>query len=213
MGLRLNSGVEIPEEWGPYSTQQAGEFEIVHRPLWDTQTYTDNSTTLLNFFGSQQANVGLGNEIFPLKNSFLCCAIGVYFKHQIFSNNIAADGSAYTGALNDIILLSNTGVLAVTIGQKLYGPFPVWKLTPGAGVWGLLAGAGGTPSGAAPPLANFGQMGMPTPEAMFKLAIPLVLPMSTNIQISMSWASAVNTSTGNVSTCLILDGKEARPLQ
>lgn len=213
MALRLISGVEIPEEWGPYSTQQANEFEIVSRPLWDTQTFTDNSSTLLNFFASQQANLGLGNEVFPLKNSFLCCAIGVFFKSQAFSNLTTADQAAFASAFNDIVLITNTGVLNITIGQKLYGPFPLWKLSPGAGVWGLMAGGAGTPNGAVPPIVNYAQLGEPTPEAMFKLAIPLVLPMSTNIQVSMQWAAAVNTQNGNNTICLILDGKEARPLQ
>lgn len=212
MALRLISGVEIPEEWGPYSTQQANEFEIVSRPIWDTVTYTDNTDTLLNFFNTARANQGLGNETFPLKNSYLACAIGVYFKHQAFSNLPTADDVAFASAFNDIVLLTNTGVLNITIGQKLYGPFPLWKLSPGAGVWGIIGSAGtpGTSAGAAP---NYGQLGMPTPEAMFKLAIPLVFPMSTNIVVQMQWAAVVNLENGNGTICLCFDGKEARPLQ
>lgn len=208
MAFRLISGVEIPDQWRDYSTQQADEFEIVHRPLWDTQTYVDNTSTLLNFFASSQANAGLGNEVMPLKNSFLVCAIGVYFKDGAQSDNIPADGSAFASKFNDHVLLTNTGILNITIGAKNYGPFPLWKLLPGAGVWGLMA-SGGTPLGTG---INYSQMGLPTPEAMFKLAIPLVIPQNTQTVLTMQWAAAVNL-TGNSTICLILDGKEARPLQ
>lgn len=210
--FKLLSGVEIPDEWGRYSTQSAAEFEIIHRPIWDTQTYVDNTTTLLNFFAAAQANVGLGNEVFPLKNSYLVAAIGLFFKTQVFSDLLTADATAYVSAINDIVLISNTGVLNITIGAKAYGPFPLWKLTPGAGMWGVMAGGSGTPNGAIPPIANYGQLGIPSPEAMYKLAIPLVIPMNTATTLSMTWAAAVNTL-GNNALCLCLEGKEARPLQ
>jgi len=210
---RLLSGVEIPDDWAKYSTQQNQDFEIVHRPIWDTQTYVDNSSVQLNFFTTGQANLGLGNEVFPLKNSYLCAAIGFYFKTQVFSDLLTADNTALVGQFNDVVLLVNTGVLNITIGQKLYGPFPMWKLSPGAGVWGVMAGGGGTPNGAVPPIANYAQLGLPTPEAMYKLAIPLVIPMNTQVVMSSVWAAAVNTQTGNFAICLCLEGKEARPLQ
>lgn len=210
--FKLISGVEIPDEWGQYSTQMATDFEVIHRPIWDTQTYVDNTTVLLNFFAAGQANVGLGNEVFPLKNSYLVCAIGVFFKDNAKSNVVTADNAAFASAFNDHVLLTNTGVLNVTIGSKGYGQFPLWKLLPGAGVWGVMA-AGGTPPGGTTPVAtNYSQLGMPDPRCIYTLAVPLVIPMSSNVVTTMTWAAVVDT-TGNSSICLLFDGKEARPLQ
>lgn len=213
MSFRTISGVEIPDEWAQYSTQQAAEFEIVHRPLWDTQTFVDATTLSLNFFATGQANQGLGNEVFPLKNSFLCAAIGVYFKDGAQDDNLAASGSAFASRFNDHVLITNTGVLNITIGQKLYGPFPLWKLIPGAGVWGIISSAGSpTSATASVNAANYSQLGMPDPRAMYKLAIPLVIPATTNVALQMNWAATVDI-TGNSTICLCLEGKEARPIQ
>ncbi len=204
--FRLISGVEIPDEWGQYSTQKASDFEIIHRPLWDTQNFISANTLNLNFFNQAQANTGLGNEVFPLKNSYLVCGIGVFFKDQAANDSQSATvGTPLTSRFNDHVLITNTGVLAINIGNKDYGPFPLWKLTPGAGVWGLFFG--GTPS-----MPSYSQMGMPDPRALFTLAIPLVIPMSTRVTMSMAWAATVVLSNPSVIT-LLLDGKEARPIQ
>lgn len=208
MSYKLISGVEIPDEWSAYSTQQNAEFEIIHRPVWDTQTFTSASTLSLNFFQTPQANVGLGNEVFPLKNSYLCASIGLYFKTQMGSDNTPAAGTAFASRANDVVLITNTGVLAVTIGNKEYGPFPLYKLIPGCGIWGFAAGATtGSPS------LDYAQLGAPDPRAMFKLAIPLVIPQNTRTVMTMSWAATVASAITSTSLTLILDGKEARPLQ
>jgi len=211
MSYKLISGVEIPDEWAAYSTQQNAEFEIIHRPIWDTQTYTDATTLSINFFQTPQANQGLGNETFPLKNSYLCAAIGVYFKDQAENNVPGTDLTAWASVFNNHVLLANTGVLNIIIGNKEYGPFPLWKLSPGGGVWGIV-GAAGTATAAA--VVNYSQLGIPDPRALFKLAIPLVIPQNTRTVMTMNWAATVNLAgTDNSVLCLTLDGKEARPLQ
>ncbi len=77
-------------------------------------------------------------------------------------------------------------------------------------MWGLIATGNSPATSTASP--NYSQLGMPTPEAMYKLAIPLVIPMTTNVVCTMQWAATVSL-TGTSVICLLLDGKEARPLQ
>lgn len=204
MAFKLLSGVSVPDDWSPYVLEGNTEFEVFHRPIWDTQTIATNQSAAVNWFVTAQATLDLGNEVFPLKNSYLCAAIGIYFKDSIGADNLPVSGTAYAGRGNDHVLITNTGVLSITIGGKSYGDWPMFKLIPGAGVWGLVA-AGGTPTA-----IDYTQMGPPDPRAMFKLAIPLVMPMNTKIVMSSTWPGGALSLSATSKACLILDGKEAR---
>ena len=200
----LGSNVQVPDEWGQWVVQQNSEFEIIHRPIYDTQTVATNQSANLNFFASQQATLDLGNEVFPLKNSYLVAAMGIYFKDVINNDNAAASGSTFASRANDHVLIVNTGLLSLVINGKNYGDWPMFKLAPGAGIWGLIAG-GGTPT-----LTDYSQLGTPDPRAAFKLAIPLVIPINTKTQAFGQWPGGALSLSLASKMCVIFDGKEAR---
>lgn len=200
----LGSNVQVPDEWGDYVVQQNAQFEIIHRPIWDTQTIATNQSANVNWFASSQATLDLGNEVLPLKNSYLIAAVGLYFKDVINSDNPAATGNTFASRANDHVLIINTGVLSIVINGKSYGDFPMFKLIPGAGIWGIIAG-GGTPT-----QTDYSQMGTPDPRAMFKLAIPLVIPMNTKTVLYSQWPGGALSLSLSSKACLIIDGKEAR---
>lgn len=200
----LGSGVNVPEDWLVYVTQANDAFEIIHRPLWDTQSLTTGQSAPVNFFATQQATLDLGNEIFPLKNSYLIASIGLFFKDVVEGDSLAAiSGAAFTSRINDRVLVTNTGVLTITINGKSYGDWPMFKLASGCGVWGIMAG-GGTPVN-----ANHSNLGAPDPRAMFKLAVPLVLPANTKATIVGTWPGGALSLAYSSKLACILDGKEA----
>lgn len=200
----LGSGVNVPEDWMQYVTQNNDAFEIIHRPLWDTQSLTTTQSAPLNFFATQQATLDLGNEIFPLKNSYLIASIGLFFKDIYEGDNLGGVSNAqFTSRSNDHVLVTNTGILTITINGKSYGDWPMFKLASGCGVWGIMAG-GGTPVN-----ANYANIGVPDPRAMFKLAVPLVLPANTKATIVGTWPGGALSLAYTSKLACILDGKEA----
>lgn len=207
--IRTLTGVALPEAWGQYSTQKDDEFELVHNPLWFTRTYTDNSTTVLNYFNAALATEDLANAVFPLQNSYLVKAMGIFIKNQIRTDDAGAAG-AFASNFGDVQLLINTGILSINIGKKDYGPFPLWRLAPGGGAWGIIASAGGE---AANLVHDSGQVGMPNPDSIYKLAIPFVIPAQTKATIKHQWPAGAVNLVGDATLCQILEGIEARPLQ
>jgi hypothetical protein len=206
--MRTNNGVAIPNSWDQYSTQIDGPFELAHSPIWDTITFTDNSTIRANFFDTARANDGLGNATFPLQNSFLVKALGFFFKNQITTDD-AGSAAVFASSFGDVQLVINTGVLSFNVGKKDWGPFPMWRLAAGGGAWGVIAAAGAE---AANLVHDSGQLGSPQADNIYKLAIPFVIPAQTQARCQLNWAAAVNL-TGDATICLILEGIEARPIQ
>src|SRR5437016_3724984 len=113
------SQTAIPRLWAGYNTILDGGWEIRHSMLWDTRTFTDNSTTHMDFFQSSQANADLQNGFSPLQNPFLIRSIGVIFLQR------PSVATAAASVIDNAALLANTGVLALKINAKDYGPFPV----------------------------------------------------------------------------------------
>ena len=210
MDPRMISGVRIPQAWAGYNTQEPDDFELVHNPLWFTRTYTDASTTTLNFFDAALATDDLATNIFPYQNSYLLKALGIYIVNRIETDDMGASAAAVASAFDDVQQLINTGVLDFKIGKKDYGPFPLWRLASGGGVWGVAAAAGAE---AANQLSNYAQVGSPGTDNIYKLAIPVVIPAQTQCTWKMRWpAGAVNLTADRVIK-LLLEGIEARPRQ
>src|SRR5262245_2827572 len=117
----------IPQEWTSYVTQTALNLEIVPAMLYDTLSYTSATTRELIFFNQTNVAEDISNlrqpGILPNPQSFLIQNINIYFRTI---PNLAATAAA--GEINDMILLVNTGILKITIGTKIYGPYPLWKL-------------------------------------------------------------------------------------
>lgn len=204
--IGLNTG--YPSDWEEFIRKDVSGFQSVHKPLWFTKTYTDNSTTTLNFFDAALAADDLFTNIFPYANPYLIKAIGVYILANMGTDDQGAAAAELPSVIDDIQLLVNTGVLDIKVGKGDVGPFPLWRLAAGGGVWGGVAAAGGE---AANLVTDFGQLGMPHPDAIFKLAKPIYIPASSPATFRMRWPSGAVNLVGNRTIKLLLEGLEGVP--
>jgi hypothetical protein len=212
MRQQLISGVTLPAAWNQYNTQDPNGFELAHSQLWFTRTYTSAVTTVLNFFDQPLATADLFTNVFPYQNSVLVKAIGVFFKVNVRDETLVGPAATQTGIFNDIVSLVNTGLLTFNITKKDYGPFALWKLASGGGVWAYNSSPNNTPATAG--VLQYAQLGAPSVEAAFRLSIPFVIPAQTMATIKMAWpAGAVTLQAGNPAMCLCLETIEARPKQ
>jgi hypothetical protein len=204
-----------PPEYSQYDTQYKGAKEVIGWSWWDTVTYVSGTSTALVLFTATRATVDLSNmEIagqLAAPKAFFTRAIRFYIKQRPRSVARAAAGAAQTGAVDNASLLGNTGVFSVTIGQKNYGQWPLWMLSSGGGAYGVIAleGATADPGGA----ADFGQLGLPDPRAVYTLAKPLFIAPQINFRVDLTWPAALTLAGGNTDISIILDGDLIRPVQ
>lgn len=124
--------------------QSANAPEAYADILYDTQTYLDNATTQLTFFGAAQANVSLSNM-----QQGGSLASGNYFAIDHITCDMWADAGwittaagGVTGAADDVGLLLMQGrpTLTLTLDNKPYGPWPLLAAGASGGVdtfgWG-----------------------------------------------------------------------------
>lgn len=199
----------IPQEWSSYVTQAAVGLEIVPSVLYDTLTYTDNTTRELTFF--QQTNVArdLSNlkqpGILPNPQSFLIQNLRIFYRTQVFTEDAGAAG-ALASVINDVVLLSNTGIATLHIGTKEYGPWPLWMLPAATFMKGMIASAGAE---AANLVHDYGQLDGP----LYPLFPNLMIAPLQNFDVVLSWPSAAVNTTANVVVQVLLDGQLARAVQ
>jgi hypothetical protein len=204
-----------PPEYASYDTQYKGAKEIIGWSWWDTVTYVSGTTTALALFTSTRATVDLSNmEIagqLAAPKAFFLRAVRFYIKQRPRSVARAAATNPQTGAVDNASQLGNTGVLLLTIGQKSYMQTPLWMLCAGGGAFGVIAleGATADPGGA----ADFGQLGLPDPRAVFTLAKPLFIAPQINFRVDLSWPAAITLAGGDTTVSVILDGDLVRPVQ
>jgi hypothetical protein len=203
----FNSGV--PQEWSDYVTQMGTGLEVIPHMLYDTATYTDNTTTTLTFFTTNRATADLSNMQQPgvLQNgqTFLAQCISLYFKIQATTDDAGAAG-AFASVINDIILMVNTGIMRMVIGDKRYGPWPMWRLPAATFLKGLIASAGAE---AANLVHDYGQLDGP----LYSLFPNLVISPLQQFSVTLEWPAGAVNLTGNVVTQVLLDGQLARTIQ
>ena len=191
----------IPQEWSAWVTQSAVNLEVVPAALYDTNTYTDNVTQSLLFFNAVRATQDLGNmqiaSMLPNPQSFLIQAIRLYAKYtDVVGTTVASQ------LWNDLILLVNTGVMRLTIGEKKYGPWPLHWLSAGSSVDGMLAGANSNYMG-------YAQVKGP----LYSLAPYLMVAPLQNFFVELAWPAAAVDLTGNMVLAVEFDGQLARAVQ
>ena len=202
--------MNIPAEWDKYTTQTNLGLEKVPAVLYDTLTYTDNSTTSLRFF--QQTNVAL--DISNMKQSgmlsnpeaFLIQNIRIFFRAQINTVDMGASAAALAGVENDKVLLANSGIARLQIGNKNYGPWPMWMLPAAAGWVGSLAAAGAE---AASQVSGYGQLVGP----LYPLFPNLMLSPLQAFVLILEWPSGAVDLSANMSIEVLFDGTLARSIQ
>lgn len=204
----------IPAEWESYVTQTGIGLEIIPHVLYDTSTYTSATTTDLAFFTTARATADLSNVqtpgLLPSPQSFLIQNISVGFKVQPFSNNQTATNTAQTGLYNDLVLLINTGIMRLTIGEKRYGPWPLSRLPLSSFVKGIVADAGATAANIIMTYAN-------TDGPLYALMPNLLIGPLQQFSVNLQWpAGAVTLTTSSVTPMVmtvILDGQLSRAIQ
>ena len=207
MGSNING--PIPQEWGGYVTQTNVGLEVIPAILYDTQTYTSGTTTILPFYTSNPANESISNvnppAMLPNPEAFLIKTIGWMVPNTA---ETAAQGAAgaFASKLNDIVLLGNTGILKIFIGDKPYGPWPLYRLPIATFVKGAIAVAGATATNFVTDYAN-------TDGPMYPLLPPLLIAPNQKFRASMEWPAGAVTLTANASIKLVLDGQLSRAIQ
>ena len=191
----------IPQEWTSYVTQTAVNLEVVPSSLYDTNTYVDNVSQSLLFFNAVRATQDLGNmqiaSMLPNPQSFLIQAIRLYAKYtDVVGTTVASQ------LWNDLILLVNTGILRFTIGEKKYGPWPLWWFSAGSFVKGMIAGANSN-------FMGYAQVDGP----MYSVSPYLMIAPLQNFSVELAWPAAAVDLTGNMVLQVAFDGQLARAVQ
>jgi hypothetical protein len=200
----------IPDEWRPYVTQSNVGLEVIPYILYDTQTYVDNTTTILEFFSAIPASEAISNvnppRVLPNPESFLIQCISVYFPIQVETIDQGAAAAALASQFNDIVLLTNTGILNLRIGDKPYGPWPLFRLPTSTYPKASLAAAGAE---AANLVNAFGNTDGP----LYSLIPNLLIAPQQRFSVTLSWPSGAVNTTANRDIKVLLDGQKSRAIQ
>jgi hypothetical protein len=199
----------IPQEWGSYVTQSNVNLEVIPSILYDTLTYTDNATTELVFF--QQSNVKA--DISNMKNAGLLAnptsqlvqAIRIFFVTTVETDDQGGAG-ALASKMNDIILLANTGIATLNIGNKVYGAWPIFTLPGNAGLAGFIAAAGAE---AANLTSGYAQLAGP----IYSLFPNLMIAPMQSFNVTLAWPSGAVDLSADMVIKVMLDGQQARSVQ
>ncbi len=197
-----------------YATLTQGR-ESIHGFLWDTLQYNSAATVNLVFFQNTQAAVGISNTNMqtpgqlPYPQQFLVRAIRMWLRQRPESINAVAATNIQTGAINNVALLVNTGLLIITHGAKEYGRYPLRDITAGNGPYGVLQVSNILIGGA---VIDYGQNGFPLSDEIYTLAKPLLIETSMNFAYTLQWPAAV-TLTRHTQIQLLLEGDLIRPVQ
>jgi len=201
----------IPDEWRPYVTQSNVGLEVIPHILYDTQTYTDNVTTTLEFFSSIPANESISNvnppRVLPNPNSFLIQCISVHVPIELTVTDEGAAAAALPTPSDDVILLINTGILKLTIGSKPYGPWPLFRLPVSTGFQFSAASAAGAE--AANLVLDYGITSGP----LYSLVPNLLIAPLQQFSVQLSWPAGAVNLLANRTIKVLLDGQLSRAIQ
>lgn len=131
------SRAQVQAEFTPPSGRSQ---EAIWHQLYDTQTYTDNSTTRLTFFAATNSDATLSNMeaagMLPSPQSFavhnICCDAWT-------AAPVSTAAGGVTGNLDDLALLMLVGrpTWTLNISSKRYGPYSLSTLHGTGGPQGI----------------------------------------------------------------------------
>ncbi len=157
--------------------------EAIWHCAYDTQTYTDNSTTSLDFFAAVNADKSLSNMEsagqFPAPQVF-----NLYTISADLWTAVGVSTSATTvGNVNDIYLLMFTGRprWTFTLQNKTYGPYPL----------STLHGSGGPEAWLSQTVATVTQQAARNAlHGGWNYNGSITIPAQTSFQFNVTWAAA-----------------------
>jgi hypothetical protein len=200
----------IPEEWAGYVTQSNVGLEVIPAVLYDTQTYVSATTTTLTFFTSVPANDSVSNvnppAFLPNPSSFLIKNIGIMVPNTFETLTQGAASASLASQFNDILLLVNTGICRLTIGDKPYGPWPAFRLPIGTYPKQQFTAAG---AAAANVLTGYGNTDGP----LYPFLPPLLIAPTQRFKLTLEWPAGAVTLSGNRSIKVLMDGQLSRGIQ
>jgi hypothetical protein len=200
----------IPQEWAGYVTQANVGLEVIPYILYDTQSYVDNVTTVLPFFTSSPANESISNvnppSILPNPSSFLIKNIAWMAVTTLENADQGASAATTPSQFNDIILLANTGILKLFIGDKPYGPWPLFRLPVATFPKGMVGVAGAEAANQATIYGN-------TDGPMYPVLPPLLIAPMQKFRVTLEWPAGAVDLTGNRNLKVLLDGQLSRGIQ
>jgi hypothetical protein len=175
----------IPQEWTRYVTQTNLGLEVIPSVLFSVKAYTSGVTTLLPFFDTVSgARPDLSNmqqpNMLPNPESFLIENIRIFNWSEVKSNDSGAgDNSPITSQFNDWVQLTKRGLLNLKIGNKSYGPWPLWMLAANSFVKGAFASGSDL-------LADYGQLD----GALYPLIPMLMIAPLQQFSCFLTWPGA-----------------------
>lgn len=199
----------IPQEWSDYVTQTNLGLEVVPAMLYSVKGYVSGVTTLLPFFDTVGgARPDLTNmqqpNMLPNPESFLIQNIRIFSWQQPQSNaGGAGDCSDLAAQMACLVELTKRGILTLKIGNKQYGPWPLWTLPAHNFVKGVMASTG---TNATPVVDNYGQVdGM-----LYSLFPNLMISPLQQFTVQLQWPGAATDTIpgGPVSCCPEVSGEE-----
>lgn len=201
----------IPSEWAGYVTQINQALEVIPFVLYDTQTYVDNTTVILPYFTSVPANESVSNvnppAILPNPESFLIKNIFWMVPNQLETIDQGAAAANLPSQFNDIVLLANTGILKLFIGDKPYGPWPLYRLP--CSTYPKLTGLAAAGAEAANLISGYGNTDGP----QYPVLPPLLIAPTQKFRVSLEWPAGAVDLAANRSIKVGLDGQKSRGVQ
>jgi len=206
--FKPNVNSPIPEQWRGFVTQQGSGLEVVPGQLYDTELYTSATTREITFFvNTQNKSLNRTNMVqpgqLPWPESMLVLNIRLYFKSRLRSEESGVPPVNLASQADDVIQLTQEGVMELKIGEKSYGPFLPWTLPANSFVKGGIAQSGSDL------LIDFAQLD----GALYPMVPALVLAPMQQFKIKISWPDAALTLSQNTNIVCLLDGQRARAIQ
>jgi hypothetical protein len=205
-------GYEIPLGYERYSSIYGRGKEVIGWSLYDTLTYISGTTLSLDFFTNVRANKSLSNMetagALPAPKSFLIRAPRFFVKQRPRSVAVAAATNPNTGALDNLVQLTNQGVARLIVGSKEYGFVPLWMLCSGGGVTGQMS-----QGGAATGLVDYATVGVPDARNVWSLTKPILVESQVNFKVELIWDAPLTLAGGNLDLTIALDGDMLRAIQ
>lgn len=211
----MNINSPVPAPWQDYITQHTNSLEVVPAMLYSTKTYISATTRELTFFDTtingrlDLTNMKTAGQL-PNPQAQLIQFLRVKYKTRPQSDDSGAgDATPFISTLDDVVQLADGGVVGLTIGEKKYGPWPLWTLAAGNMAMGLLAS--GSDLG-----LDYAQIG----GNMYQLTPYLAILPLQDFVLSISWPAGPITLSGDTGDThpeldiqVVFDGQGSRAVQ
>lgn len=175
----------IPQEWTKYVTQTNLGLEVIPAHLYSVKAYISTLTSILTFFdfvsGSRKDLTNMQQpNMLPNPESFLIQNIRIFSWGNVKSNDSGVgDNSPIPSQFDDMVKLLSRGILELKIGNKQYGPWPLWTLPANSFVKGAFASGSDL-------LADYGQ----GDGVLYPLNPNLMIAPLQQFTVTLSWPGA-----------------------